>query len=184
MHVTSASSHFVHWVKIPMRFSSQITELEHWSASWLALSFCRWGPQKYSSVPKATHISSRVRTRALSAAAWIWVCHTTAHLPIFTWIYMLLPPFKADSNILWWLLRWMLVKRKMKVLAAQLCPTLCDPVDCNPPGSFVHRILQAMILERVAISFSRGSSQPRDRTWVSCIASRLFTIWATRKTLW
>ena len=47
------------------------------------------------------------------------------------------------------------------------------------PGSFVHGILQAKILEWVAISFSRGSSRPRDRTQVSCIADRRFTLWAT-----
>ena len=46
----------------------------------------------------------------------------------------------------------------------QLCPTLCDPKDCSPPGSFVHSILQARILEWVAIPFSRGSSQSRDRS--------------------
>ena len=51
---------------------------------------------------------------------------------------------------------------KVKVLVAQLCLTLCDPMDCSPPGSSVHGILQARILEWVAISFSRGSSQPRD----------------------
>ena len=45
----------------------------------------------------------------------------------------------------------------------QLCPTLCDPMDCSPPGSSVHGILQARTLEWVAISSSRGSSQPRDR---------------------
>ena len=43
-----------------------------------------------------------------------------------------------------------------------LCPTLCKPMDCSPPGSSVHGILQARILEWVAIPFSRGSSQPRD----------------------
>ena len=48
--------------------------------------------------------------------------------------------------------------------AAQPCPTLCDPMDCSPPGSSVHGILQARILEWVAISFSRGSSQARDGT--------------------
>ena len=58
---------------------------------------------------------------------------------------------------------------------------LCGPMDCGPPGSSVHGILQARTLEWVAISFSRGSSRPRDRTWVSCIASRLFTNCATRK---
>ena len=61
----------------------------------------------------------------------------------------------------------------------QLCPTLCNPVDCSPPGSSVHGILQARILEWVAISFSRGSSQPRDWIQVSCIAGRRFNLWAT-----
>ena len=58
-------------------------------------------------------------------------------------------------------------------LAAQSCVSLCDPVDCSPPGSSVHGILQARTLEWVAISFSKGSSQPGHRTWVSCIANHL-----------
>ena len=53
---------------------------------------------------------------------------------------------------------------------------LCNPVDYSPPGSSVRGILQARILAWVAISFSRRSSQPRDQTWVSCIAGRLFTV--------
>ena len=57
----------------------------------------------------------------------------------------------------------------------QLCLTLCNPMDCGPPGSSVHGILQARILEWVAISFSRRSFQPRDQTWVSCIAGGFFT---------
>ena len=69
------------------------------------------------------------------------------------------------------------------VLVAQSCPTLCDPMDCSPPGFSVHGILQARILEWVVISFSRGSSQPRDRTQVSRISGRFFTVWATRETL-
>ena len=67
------------------------------------------------------------------------------------------------------------------VLITQLCPTLCDPMDCRPPGSSVHGILQARILEWVAIPFSRGSSQPRDGTWVSSIAGRFFTFWAAKE---
>ena len=64
---------------------------------------------------------------------------------------------------------------------AQSCPTLCDPVDCILPGSSVHGILQARILEWVAISFSRGSSPPRDKTQVSHIAGRHCNLWATRE---
>ena len=59
---------------------------------------------------------------------------------------------------------------KVKVKVAQLCPTLCDPMDYT-----VHEILQARILELVVFLFSRGSSQPRDRTQVSCIAGSFFT---------
>ena len=65
---------------------------------------------------------------------------------------------------------------KLKVLVPQSCPTLCNPTDCSPPGSSVHGIFQARGLEWVAISFSRGSFQPRDQTQVSCIVSRFFTV--------
>ena len=63
----------------------------------------------------------------------------------------------------------------------QSCLTLCNPMGCSPPGSSVHGILQARILEWVTIFFSRGSSQPRDQTQVSCIAGRHFILWATRE---
>ena len=65
---------------------------------------------------------------------------------------------------------------KVKVLVAQLCLTLCNLMDASPLGSSVYGILQARILEWVAISFSRGSSQPMDQTWVSCIAGGFFAI--------
>ena len=64
---------------------------------------------------------------------------------------------------------------------AQSCPTLCDPMDCSLPGSSVHEVFQSRILQWVAISFSRGSSRPRDRTRVSHIIGRRFTVWATLK---
>ena len=68
-----------------------------------------------------------------------------------------------------------------ELLVAQLCPILCNPMDCSPPGSSVLGIFQARILEWVAISFSRESSQPRDWTQVSCTAGRLFTDWSMRE---
>ena len=65
---------------------------------------------------------------------------------------------------------------------AQSCPTLCDPMDCSLPASSVHGILQARMLEWVAISSSRGSSPPRDRTYISCISCTgrwILYYWAT-----
>ena len=69
-------------------------------------------------------------------------------------------------------------------LFAQSYASLCNSMDCSPPGSSVHGIFQARILEWVAISFSRGSSQPGDQTQVSHIAGRLFTVWAIREALY
>ena len=68
-----------------------------------------------------------------------------------------------------------------EVRVTQLCPTLCDPMYCSLSGSAVHGVSQAIIIEWVAISFSRGSFQLRDQTQVSCTASIFFTIWFTRE---
>ena len=65
---------------------------------------------------------------------------------------------------------------KVKVLVTKLSPPPFDPMVCSPPGFSVHGILQARRLEWVAMPFSRGSSQPRDQTFVSCIAGRFFTV--------
>ena len=69
-----------------------------------------------------------------------------------------------------------LLKVKMNVKVAQSCPTLCNPMDYT-----VYGILQARILEWLAFPFSKGSSQPRDWTQVTCIAGRFFTSWATKE---
>ena len=74
----------------------------------------------------------------------------------------------------------------MHAKSLQLCLILCNPMDCSLPGSSVHGILQARILERVTISSSRGSSPPRDRTLFSCvsgIAGGFFTAEALGKPL-
>ena len=64
-------------------------------------------------------------------------------------------------------------------LVIQSCLSFCDPMDPS-----VHGILQARILELVAIPFSRGSSWPRDQTWVSCTEGGFFTIWDPKEALW
>ena len=78
------------------------------------------------------------------------------------------------------LLQCMKVKSESEV--TQSCPTLSDPMDCSPPGSSAHGIFWARVLEWVAFPFSRGSSQPRDQTQVSCIAGEFFTSGATWET--
>ena len=83
-----------------------------------------------------------------------------------------------DKNISCGLL---IIPKECVCLVTQSCLTLCDPLDCNPLGSSVHGFLQTTILEWVAISFSRESSWLRGWTWISCIAGRLFTSWATRE---
>ena len=80
--------------------------------------------------------------------------------------------------VFWYWLVWTIC---MWVLVTLSHVWFCDPMDCSLPGFSVHRILQARILEWVDIPFSRGPSQPRDRTWVSCFAGRFFPIWATRE---
>ena len=64
----------------------------------------------------------------------------------------------------------------MHVLSRSVVSDPCDPIDCTPPGFSVHGILQARILEWDVISFSRGSSQPRNRSQVSCIAGKLYRL--------
>ena len=70
-----------------------------------------------------------------------------------------------------------------KVLVTQSCLTLCDPMDCSPSGSPVHANFQPRILEQVVIPSSRGSSQPRDWTCISCIGRWILYYWATKEAL-
>ena len=79
-----------------------------------------------------------------------------------------LSPFSEES--------WKMLEREREREVAQSCPTLCDPMDCSLPGSSVHGISQAIVLEWIVISFSKGSSQPRDRTQVARIVDRHFTV--------
>ena len=107
---------------------------------------------------------------------WEWLCPSSStasqpprgHLTMSGSLFWL---SQLDRRLLLASSGWRLVKVKV----TQSCPTLCDPI-----GYTVHGILQARILEWVAFPFSRGSSQPRDQTQVSCIAGGFFTSWTTR----
>ena len=108
-----------------------------------------------------------------------------------------LPACTYASHLILWHLDFLSIKRGQNMRTcpmplsglvcecevAQLCLTLCNPMDCSLPGSSIHGIFQPRVLEWGAISFYRGSSRPRDRTRVSHIVSRCFTIWANREIL-
>ena len=76
-----------------------------------------------------------------------------------------------------------IVMNLLIVLVAQSCLTVCDPMGCSLPGSSVHGILQARILEWVAMPFSRGSFWHRKQTQVTWIVNRFFTVWAIREVM-
>ena len=102
---------------------------------------------------------------------------------------MISPPLlifsKNATEVMPYPFQYIIIKSMMVVggLVTKSCPTLCNPMDCNLPGYFVYKFLQTRILEWVAISFSIGSSQPRDQTHVSCIAGGFFTDGTTREAL-
>ena len=81
-----------------------------------------------------------------------------------------------EQNLCFWCMRACRV--------SQSCPTLCSPKNCSPPGSSVHGMSKARILEWVAMPSSRGSSQSRDRTHISCIGRWVLYPWATMKCSW
>ena len=116
-----------------------------------------------------------------SPTRWIWVWEGSR-----SWWWTGKPGVlqSVGSQSRTWLSDWTELKqwlKEKKVKVSQSCPslTLCDPVACSLQGSSVHGILQARILEWVAIPFSRESFQPREQIQVSCIIGRFFTFWVT-----
>ena len=97
----------------------------------------------------------------MNRGAWRATVHGVAKSRTWQRLISLLQDFESESEV------------------AQSCLTCCDPKDCSLPGFSIHGIFQARTLEWVAISFSRGSSWPRDWTQVSCTAGRWFPFWAT-----
>ena len=112
---------------------------------------------------------------------WIMrICFSNALMSI---LILIINVFKIFTILLFLTLRIILIDSiycEYSHIVTQLCPTLFKPINCSLPGPFVHGILQARTLEWAAISSSRRSFQPRDQTWVSCIAGRFFSIWATQ----
>ena len=112
---------------------------------------------------------------ALYTRAWLDSTEKWDHAVLVSWLISLSAiPSRPVLGVFFTLVLLMLVTGS--------CPTLCDPMGYSVPGSYVRGILQAGILEWVAIPFSRGSSPPRAQTRVSCIAGRFFTVWAISST--
>ena len=127
-----------------------------WSTKKQSLISMRWVTQRDHSFPRASlHWWGSLSSEGPQCI-----------YPPFSFHNCFLCPCLEEKGKGLWLLIW-------TCLVAQLCPTLCDPIDCSPPVSSVHGILQARILELFAISSSRGSSQLRDRTQVFCIGRRI-----------
>ena len=104
-----------------------------------------------------------------------WLCLSFVFLLIFKvilnfFIFWTINPYLLFSS-------FDLSVHLLSCSVTQSCPTLCNPMDCSLPGSSVHGIFQARMLEWIAIPFSRGSSQPRDWTQITYIAGRFFIIW-------
>ena len=133
---------------------------------------------------------------------YIYICivvvQSLSHVWLFITPWTVACQTSLSSTISWSLLRFMSIELMMPsnhcilcgpillcvcTKSLQSCLTLCDAMDCSPPGSSVHGILQAWILKWVAMPSSRGSSWLRDQTCISCIAGQFFTQWATGETL-
>ena len=139
------------------------------------ITFCPWRlrPQwcllSHTQVLVQSQPHSNVLLKILKCVKWInvWKKHTSgfffllwAHTYPFSFCFYFFIHFALNCFC---------------CIVAKSCPTLCDPIDCKPPGSSVHRICQAGTLEWVAISFSRGSSWSKHQTHISCIAGGFFT---------
>ena len=144
---------------------------------WVCVLVTQLGPTFSDTVncsPSGSSVHGVFQTRRLE---WLTICFSlgSSQTRDQTWVSCIAVRFFtnwATGKVL-----WCIIKYVSKV--AQSCLTLCDPMDFSVPGSSVHGILQTRILEWVAISFSRGSSWPRDWIRVSSIADRRSTIWAT-----
>ena len=146
---------------------------------WVAISFSNAWKWKVK-----VKLLSRVR---LLGTPWTAACQAPPSMGFSRQEYWSGVPLPSPMSILAHCLliavqsyaSWKQRPLKVKVLVAQSCPALCNPMHCSPPGSSVHGTLLARMLEWVAMPFSRGSFQPRNWTQVFFIAGRFFTVWAT-----
>ena len=157
---------------------------------------CRWLFRSVPNISSIVQILCYLFTGVINSLGetWDYAGPEDGIRPVWGMFHRALTLPSRDQLWPWGSRLWCLTETKLGVEAASCPPSswqfscqvvsdLCDPMDCSPPGSSVHGVLQARILEWVAISFFRGSSWPRNRTWVSHIAGRWFTDWAIREAL-
>ena len=142
------------------------------SRGWGEARGCSFWPtmKKHTSALKQVHFPG-LHSKGMRRTSWLL---TFDSIPEF----LFLDKWITNISTAQYTLESSFRKRKVKSLC---CVQLWDPMDCSLPASSIHEIFQARILEWVAMSFSRVSSQPRDQTQVSHIAGSLFTVWATRE---
>ena len=121
----------------------------------------------------------KMNSISLWSTAWVLWYESTFGLPTQYWGILI--GIQKRFKTAWWVTSFTLnlllglCVWKLKLLVAQSCLTLCNPMNCSPPGSSVHGILQARILEWVASPSPGKSSRPRGQSWVSCMAGGFFT---------
>ena len=137
--------------------------LYHW-ATWEAQNTCLWVKKnKITEIKRCRNGLWNPNMSQMWASEKASLCWWKRHI-----LLVLLLPLHPDSLYFKWFLKWREV--------TQTCQTLCDPMDCSLLHSSIHGIFQARVLEWVAISFSRGSSWPKDQTQVSRTVGRHFTV--------
>ena len=176
LHLCSTWVCWFFWVRY-LSCRTLWAQLTRWCSELLTGKQCLW-----DEIWLVTDLSVQTRGNDPSRKKTILKIQTER-----SWI----PPVSIHSaDALWWeqtipsFVKWVMSDRYLRTggasesEVAQLCLSFCDHMDFDLRGSSIHGIFQARILQWIAISFSRGSSQPRDGTWVSLIAGRRFTIWA------
>ena len=151
----------IYWV-----IKSTNSSRPHMSPTWKhLLNFFSWWDRwtEHSVVPDINSTVQSVTNSDWPSPQSQKIDYTEIHLSLLNYIFLVNHIIEHEREV------------------AQSCLTLCVPIDCSLPGSSVHGIFQAIVLEWVAISFSSRSSLPRDRTQVSHIVDRRFTVWATRE---